>query len=263
MPEENKKIIIVIVAVIMILLFLGILFLIMILLYNNRRKLAQKEKEMMQQQFRTELLQTEFEVQEQTRKNLAADLHDNIGQLLSLTNVTLASINTGDTEKARQKIADTQELVGRSIKELRQLSKIIHGEQLIRQGLEQTIEQEITWVERNGHYTVAFEHSLPRFEVSTNDKDLFIYRLFQESLNNILKHSGANQIRIRLYFTAPNLILSISDNGVGFNVAEKKQQEGGLGLFNMQKRATLLKGSLEVISEPNKGTTLIFSIPYP
>lgn len=263
MPEENKKIILVIVAVIIILLFLGILFLIMILMYNNRRKLAQKEKEMMQQQFKTELLQTEIEVQEQTRKNLAADLHDNIGQLLSLTKVTLASINTSDMEKSRQKISDTQELITRSIKELRQLSKIIHGEQLIRQGLQQAIEQEITWVERNGHYSVSFEHSVPDFETSTADKDLFIYRVFQESLNNILKHSGANKIMISLHFTAPTLFLRIADNGVGFNVAEKTQQEGGLGLLNMQKRVTLLKGNLEVKSEPDSGTSLIFSIPYP
>lgn len=263
MPEDKQQVIFVIIAVILILLFLGILFLVMILVYNNRRKKALKEKEMMQQQFKAELLQTEFEVQEQTRKNLAADLHDNIGQLLSLTNVTLASINTSDKEKAEQKITDIRELVTRSIRELRQLSKIIHGEQLIQQGLLKTIEQEITWLERNGHYSVEFIHDLPDFDNNTVDKDLFVYRLLQESINNIIKHSGANRIRIELIYKEPLLHLTVTDNGVGFNADAKLAQQGGLGLLNMQKRVGLLNGSMQVHSEENKGTTITFSIPYP
>lgn len=263
MPEDKQQIIFVIIAVILILLFLGILFLVMILVYNNRRKKALKEKEMMQEQFKAELLQTEFEVQEQTRKNLAADLHDNIGQLLSLTNVTLASINTSDREKAEQKITDTRELVTRSIRELRQLSKIIHGEQLIQQGLLKTLEQEITWLERNGHYSVEFIHDLPDFDNNTVDKDLFVYRLLQESINNIIKHSGANRIRIELIYKEPLLHLTVTDNGVGFNMDAKLVQQGGLGLLNMQKRVGLLNGSMQVHSEKNNGTTITFSIPYP
>ena len=166
--------------------------------YSKRKARHKLEKLVLKKQFHDELLKTEFEVQEQTRKNLAADLHDNIGQLLSLTNVTLASININDIEKAEQKIADTQELVTRSIRELRQLSKIIHGEQLIQQGLQKTIEQEIVWLERNGHYSVSFIYELPDFESNTSDKDLFTYRLLQECINNVIKHSGANKIKIEL-----------------------------------------------------------------
>ncbi|HEY3388049.1 MAG TPA: sensor histidine kinase [Prolixibacteraceae bacterium] len=231
--------------------------------YLKRQK--KHREEILLEKFRTEqlILQTQIEVQEQTRKNLAADLHDNIGQLLSLTNVTLASINTNDKEKAEQKIADTRELVTRSIRELRQLSKIIHGEQLIQQGLLKTIEQEITWLERNGHYSVEFVHHLPDIAVNTADKDLFAYRLLQESINNIIKHSGANRIRIELVYKEPLLHLTVTDNGIGFNADEKPAQQGGLGLLNMQKRVGLLNGSMQVHSEENKGTTITFSIPYP
>lgn len=247
-----------------ILFFILILFIVSyFILYKKRRTQHKMEIQLTKDQFQEELLKTEFEVQENTRKNLASDLHDNIGQVLSLTNVTLASINLDDKDKARQKIADTQALVTRSIRELRQLSKIIHGEQLIKQGLVPTIEQEITWLQRNGHYTIQFDHDLTEMQVSNIDKDLFMYRLLQESLNNIIKHSGANQIEIQLKFDDNSLLLSVTDNGTGFNVDEKMKQDGGLGLLNMQKRIAMLNGSLEIESAEDKGTSITFTIPYP
>jgi signal transduction histidine kinase len=263
MEKTPPEIGVAIVIACLVLIILSVFLLLFLLFFLNRKKKLFKEKALMQQQFQTELIKTQFEVQEQTRKNLAADLHDNIGQILSLTNVTLASINPDDKEKTRQKIEVTQELVTRSIRELRQLSKIIHGEQLIKQGLVQTIEQEISWLQRNGHYTVEFTHDLPDGGISNTDKDLFLYRLLQESLNNIIKHSGANIITIHLTYADHSLRLMIADNGFGFNAKEKLNQEGGLGLLNMQKRVALLNGTIEINTAENKGTSIIFSIPYP
>jgi signal transduction histidine kinase len=247
-----------------------ILFLILIsflfsyfIIYRKRRKQHQVEIELTKQQFEQELAKTEFEVQEHTRKNIAIDLHDNIGQVLSLTNVTLASINLEEKEKTKQKIADTLELVTRSIRELRQLSKIIHGEQLIKQGLVPTIEQEIGWLQRNGHYTIEFDYSGYDTDIINNDKDLFIYRLLQECLNNIIKHSGADRIAIGLKNGEEHISLTVRDNGQGFNVAETVRRDRGLGLVNMQKRVDLLKGRMTISSVINEGCTVVFIIPYP
>ena len=232
--------------------------------FEYKKKQSKHKEELLLEKIRNEklVLQTQFEVQEQTRKNIASDLHDNIGQLLSLTNLTLASINLLDIEKAEQKINDTRSLITRSIKELRQLSKIIHGEQLIQQGLIETIEQEINWLKRNEQYIVRFEHEVSTLETNQVDKDLFLYRLLQECLNNIIKHSGATQIYIQLLYRVQIMHLTIQDNGVGFNYTEVSKLSSGLGLANMQKRIDLLKGTFHIHSEPNKGTTLEFSIPY-
>lgn len=263
MPTQEPNIILIVVFITCVFFIAAVFILFNITAFIERRKRHKEEKQKMQDDFTRELVQTQFEVQEQTRRNLAADLHDNIGQLLSLTSVTLASINIEDKQKTLQKISDTQELVTRSIRELRQLSKIIHGEQLIQQGLLKTIEQEITWLERNGHYTVQFTCDLPDLTDNTADKDLFIYRLLQECLNNIIKHSGASQIGISLRYQAPDLQLIITDNGVGFDPEEKLKQKGGLGLLNMQKRVGLLQGTIEVSAAKNRGTSLTFTIPYP
>ena len=223
----------------------------------------QKNKLLLQQKFESELIQTQFEVQEQTRKNLASELHDNIGQLLSLTNVTLASINFQYPEKAEQKITDTQHLVTRSIKELRQLSKLIHGEHFIQQGLTTSIEQEINWLQRNGLYTVHSHLDLSTAPASNADKDLFVFRLLQESFNNILKHACADTIHVALHYDQGFLHLEISDNGIGFDAAAVNTTKQGLGLPNMQKRIQLLQGSMLVNATPQKGTHIIFQIPYP
>ncbi len=208
------------------------------------------------------LLQTQIEVQEETRKNLAIELHDNIGQLLSLTNVTTASINLDDKERSREKIADIQSLLSRSIKELRQLSRIIHGEQLIEEGIIPAIERDIQWLKRNEYYRVNFEHSLLPLSFNDPGKDLFIYRLFQESLNNIIRHSGADKIDIRLDHSANIMTLTIQDNGKGFLPPEETQTQKGLGLRNMKNRVTLLDGTMTIDSILQTGTTVIFTIPY-
>ena len=261
MGNFSQEILIIIgITIFLISITIGIVLL--ITLYNRKQHALILEKKIMGQHFESELLRTEIEVQEQTRKNLASDLHDNIGQILSLTNVTLASINILDKEKAIQKINETQNLVIRSIKELRQLSKIIHGEQLIQLGLIETIQQEINWLERNGHYTIHFKHYLVELEETIVTKDLFIYRLLQESLNNIIKHSGANTISIELIYENQIMYLTIKDNGIGFIYTEASNNSNGLGLASMQKRVELLKGAFQIESVPNQGTTLNFSIPY-
>ncbi len=261
---QKEPNIILIILVITCIFFVAALFMIFyITIFIRRKKRHQEEKEKMRLVFDQDLIQTQIEVGEQTRKNLAADLHDNIGQVLSLTHVTLASINPDDKEKTRRKISDAQELITRSIRELRQLSKIIQGEQLIQQGLLKTIAQEITWLQRNGHYSVDFVHVLPDFRADTVDKDLFIYRLFQESLNNIIRHSRADKITIRLTYEPGFLQLVISDNGIGFTMEDPLANRDGLGLGNMQKRVNLLKGAMEVSSAENSGTSITFTIPYP
>jgi signal transduction histidine kinase len=212
---------------------------------------------------RQELLTTEMEVQEMTRRNLAADLHDNIGQLLSLTHVTLGSINLGDPEAANRKLQDVQQLVARSIGELRQLSRIIHGEMVLKDGLAAAIAQEAGWIERNGYYKVSFVNDTDTLEYSHADKDLFLYRLLQEALHNAVKHSGADRLGITLRYSGDNLMLRVTDNGHGFDYPDhQSDRSGGMGLANMRKRVDLLEGTL-AIDSLNTGTSITIHIPYP
>lgn len=223
------------------------------------------EEKLRKKEYETTILKTRIEVQEDTRKNIGVELHDNIGQLLSLANLTLASIVVEDSSENSQKLTDSRALIKRSIGELRQLSKVLHGEMLLREGLEDAIRQELHWLQRNGLYTIEFECSNEFYATRNKEKDLFIFRLVQECLNNIIKHAQADRIRIALsYQREATLGITVQDNGRGFDSTRvSKENSRGLGISNMQERVQFLLGSMEIDSSAEKGTSIFFLIPYP
>lgn len=217
----------------------------------------------MQQTFEAELLKTQLEVQEQTMQTIGADLHDNIGQLLSLTALTLGSVEFNDVNKAQQKIEAALDLTSRSIKELRLLGKLLQGEQLIGNGLPEAINHEIAWIEKAGQYQVDYQTENQCAESSNPDKDLLVFRILQEILNNIIKHAFATEIKIKLGCRDNYLELTVADNGVGFFADEVPEKQNGMGLHNIRKRADLMGGEVSVKSEPGTGNFVKLNIPYP
>lgn len=244
-------------ALIFLLIVFGLIFL--VLTYNRRKKDHITEKQALKNEHEADLLKTRLEVQEQTMKTIAADLHDNIGQLLSLTSLTLGSIAVTD-EKAAKKVDDSQQLVRRSIKELRQLANLLHGEKIIENGLADAIIYEIEWLRKSGSYVVSFINNIVGDPGISTKKDLILFRLLQEVINNIIKHSSATKITIELGHSQDNLLLSITDNGVGFVVGQVKE---GLGLSNLSKRTKAIQGEIDVVSALGKGTTVAIKVPYP
>ena len=245
-------------ALIFLLIVFGLIFL--VLTYNRKKKAYITEKQNLQQEYEADLLRTQLEVQEQTMKTIAADLHDNIGQLLSLTSLTLGSIAVSD-KKTATKLDDSQKLVRRSIKELRQLANLLHGEKIIETGLVDAIIYEIEWLRKSGTYQVQFNNSIEEEHKLTAEKTLILFRLLQEVISNIIKHSAATKINISLGQGEGRILLSITDNGVGFKPEEVPGS--GMGLSNLQKRTKAIQGGLDIISAPGKGTTIAVKVPYP
>lgn len=237
--------------------------LVYIIIYNQRKKRHHTEKVAMKLAFEEEIVKTQLEVQEQTMQTVGADLHDSIGQLLSLTALTLGSIELEDLGKIQNKIDAAIDLTGRSIKELRQLGRLLHGEQAIAAGLDKAINQEITWIERSGRYKVHYEYNTQPAGERDADKDLFVFRIVQEVLNNIIKHAEATEISIKLNYTALQMQLTIADNGRGFEPELLSPDKKGMGLHGMRKRASIIGGELKIISSPGNGSVLEIFIPYP
>ncbi len=193
-------------------------------------------------------------------KTIAADLHDNIGQLLSLTSLTLGSISVSD-RKAAKKIDDSQQLVRRSIKELRQLANLLHGEKIMETGLVDAIMYEVEWLKRSGTYNVKFDNSIDEDHLVSPEKSLVLFRLLQEVINNIMKHASATEISISLKQVQDDILLSITDNGVGF--ISDAVSKNGMGLSNLSRRTKAIQGELDIITAPGAGTTISIRVPYP
>ncbi len=217
----------------------------------------------MQQKFASEILQTRVEVQDQTMQSIATELHDNVGQLLSLTTLTLNSVNLNDEDKARKKIDNSLALVNKSIKELRELAKLLHGEQLVENGIGHAIDQEINWLNKTGTYGLQVNNQLLDLQVTSPDKDLIILRLLQEIINNIIKHAQAKHIQIDACLDKNVLHLKVAENGIGFDPDEMKTKKSGMGLNSIYKRIEMINGKLVLNSAPGKGTSISIEIPYP
>lgn len=261
MQFSSSEIIAIVAVGTFIFLLAPIFLLIYIRQYNLRKIKDQEEKKVMAQQFESELLKTQIEVQEQTMQTIASNLHDNIGQLLSLTNITLGSININDTAKAETKINTSVELVNKSIKELRELAKLLQGEQLLQKGIGHAIEQEVNWLKKTEAYSVYFENRNDN-GTALPQTDLIILRLFQEIANNIIKHAQATEISIKLYQKESDLFLSVEENGIGFDYEVEKKKSSGLGLNTIEKKVALINGTISVQSSANKGSQILIQIPY-
>ena len=246
-------------------LFAGLITFIIIsfLIYRKKQILHLIEKEKLAVRFQQELLNAQMEIREQTMQTIGADLHDNIGQLLSLTSLTLNSIELDNSEKAHQKIEAAIELNLKSIKEMRLLGKLLHGEQLLKLGLEEAIRHEISWVEKSGKYKVDYLVEGERSAEQNADKDLILFRITQEILNNIIKHSQAKEIVIKLEYQQSGIRLQVIDDGAGFNIADLTEEQRGMGLKNIQKRAEIVGGNIFIQSQPGEGTCVEIFIPYP
>jgi len=234
-----------------------------IFIYNRRKKKHIEEKEQMKLIFDSELVKTQMEIREQTMQTIGADLHDNIGQLLSLTSLTLSSVELDNLVKAREKIDAAHNLTLKSIKEMRLLGKLLQGEQLIGMGLCEAIRNEVNWIEKSGLYEVKYDIAGEQPACNNPDKDLILFRILQEVLNNIIKHAFAKQINIKLEYKAGSIDLQIIDNGSGFDLYQLSDDQKGMGLHNIQKRAEIVGGEVFIQSQPGEGTCIQIFIPYP
>ena len=242
-------------------LIAALFLIIYVMSYNRRKRKHANEKILLQRTFEHELLKTQMEVQEQTLKTIAYDLHDNIGQLLSLTTVILSTINLDDRQKSSEKIAAAGDLTKRSVKELRDLSRILHSEELLSRGLVDAIVYELEWLKRSDRFKLAYSHHFDQAERHP-DKEVIVFRLFQEVISNIIKHARATEINIALLHDGGVLTLAIDDNGIGFDVAEMSRHPAGMGLQNMEKRAAMINGAILFNSGPGRGTSITITIPY-
>ncbi len=263
MPTEKLNLLLGIILISITFFIICVGLVILVSLYNRRSKLHLQEKNLMNQNFESELLKTHLEVQEQTMQTIATDLHDNIGQLLSLTTLTLNSVNLNDVKRSEEKIATSLSLVNKSIKELRDLAKILQGEQLLETGLGNALQQELDRLERIGGYELKVNNQLIDSATSSPKKDLIILRLLQEIINNIIKHAEATCIEIDVHLKGEHLFLSVTENGVGFDYEQVKKQNRGIGLYSIHKRIEMITGNIQISPRNPNGTIIAIEIPYP
>ncbi len=201
---------------------------------------------------------------EEERLRISRDLHDEIGQSLAITKLTLMAIKNKIINNSSEGIiSDIVGLAGQieeTMNEVSRISKDLSPSYVTEVGFSKAIRLYIeTFTKKTGIQVDSYFRDIPQFQNS--QQQIHLYRISQEALTNIAKHSDATSVEIRLRNTGSNLFFSISDNGKGFDPT-KEGRVGGMGLIGMRERVAILGGKVWIESESGIGTTIRMEIPY-
>lgn len=209
------------------------------------------------------ILRASMEIKEQAYSFISMELHDNIAQVLSLAKLNLNRLYKQEEPEQAQFLEDAKTYLTKSIVDLSEFSKTLDADTILSQGLEKAIEFEIEHYNKHFNNNIHFISNAPTSNLSNNES-LIIFRIFQEALNNVIKHADASNVIISIDNTDYELKMTIQDNGKGFDVQQKyESKKDGFrsGLKNMKTRASLIGGTLTLQSDPTKGTTLNLILP--
>lgn len=264
MESSSGDIYVMIVTATIVLLLLLCFIVSFIFIYNNRQIRHKMEMKSVTERYNQEILVTQLEIKEQTLKNLSEEIHDNVGQVLSLAILNLTAIDLNNHEKAAAKIERITGLVEKAVADLRNLSKTMDGETIADAGLPAFIRLELDMLEKTGVFGTSLNLAGKERRLD-GSKEIILYRMIQESINNIVKHSKATEVRIDMNYLEDRLIINIADNGRGFNIHDLSGndiQKKGTGLKNMKNRATLIKATIDFKSVPSSGTNVLINVPF-
>ncbi len=204
-----------------------------------------------------------FETQEEERRRIARELHDEAGQALMGINLGLERLEEEVTSKnggLKKDIQEIRKMVLRTSSEIRRLSYSLHPTLLMDLGLEPALSLYIAEVRNRSDLHIDFR--MVGFDQRLDaDTETVLYRFSQEALTNTLKHSGARHFALSIIKSFPRIIFLAKDDGIGFDGQIKGNDERSLGLLGMRERVSLLGGTFQVHGQPGKGTRIRIEIP--
>jgi signal transduction histidine kinase len=228
---------------------------------------ARLEESQQRETLRAELFRRVVAAQESERQRIARDLHDETGQALTAIGMGLRGLEgrlSARNKEALNTLHKLETLTADSLQELQRLMGDLRPSHLDDLGLSAAIRWYSTKIQE--HSPLSIRVDIHGEECDLDDAmKITIFRIIQESLNNIIKHSQASHVNIHLHFDEKNVRISVFDNGIGFDreqVQLKRASRSSLGLAGMEERAALLGGTATVQSRPGYGTEVEATIPY-
>ena len=244
MEQENGELIIAISSIII--GFVTLSLIILFTIFQKRKNIILKEQEETKKRFEREIAETQIEIREETLRNISWELHDNIGQLLTLAKIQLQSATP-------ENINEVSETISKGLTEVRSLSKLINPEAIKNIELKEALQLEIDRFNRLNFINAKLK-VLGKEEKINSQSGIVIFRMLQEFFSNTIKHSKASNLEVEMLFNQNQLEITAKDDGIGFSIDSKVFN--GIGLDNIKNRAKLIGASAVFLSNKNKGTSL-------
>lgn len=260
-PQNSLVFYSIIVILFILLLCTALVFFVFVL--RRKEILQTKREEILQKNFQENLLQSRLEMQEETFKHISTEIHDNIGMSLSIVKLYMGLIELPPTKEQQQFYSLALEQLDSAIFNLKDLSHSMNADLIKEIGLLKSIEQELGRLRKSGQFTTTFDIAGVPVKME-NRKEVIIFRIVQEALNNIMNHANASSVHLQMQYLDNILTIKILDDGQGFSLKElknKREEKGSSGLITMEQRSELLQGNFTIESQEGKGTTLLFKVP--
>lgn len=260
-PQIDQLIFFITLTTVVIFLLAGLIILILYLYQKRLLGYMDNMKKVMLDNERN-LLKSQVEIQEQTFLDISKEIHDNISLSLTLAKLNLNTINWKDTRKIFKSTNASIEILTKAIGDLNNLSRSMNSDIIKNMGLHKAIRAEIEKLEQASRIEVELRIEGEPVFIDC-EKELVLFRIFQEGINNILKHANASRVNLVLNYETENLIASIEDNGAGFIYdAKGTPDKVHSGIINMINRAKTIGSELALESMLGKGTSILITVPY-
>lgn len=230
----------------LIIIFITIALIILFSVFQKRKNLLLQQKKEDKKKFEKEIAETQIEIREETLRNISWELHDNIGQLLTLAKIQLQNATPNN-------LHEVSETITKGLTEVRSLSKLINPEAIKNIDLMEAIELEIDRFNRMNFLKASLQVSGEKQKINKKSS-IIIFRILQEFFSNTIKHSKAKKLDIKVLFDKNVLDITVSDDGIGFIPVNNKNS--GIGIKNIKTRAKLIGAKAIFKSELNQGTSL-------
>jgi len=256
--SENTEIVMIFFVGTFAMVFLAAAIIFFFITYQKRLLKKELEINRVKAEQQEELLRNILSAQEKERKRIARDLHDEVGAMLSVVKLNvsrIAKITVPDNSKILAN--ETKTYLDEVITQVRGISRALLPPSLEKLGLYFALEELANWINKSGQIQVTSWKSGEQVRFN-NKKELAIFRIIQELINNAIKHAEATGISINTRFSDGRISVLVADNGKGFNVEEK--MNAGLGLKNLESRTQMLEAKFKLKSAPGKGTSAIICV---
>lgn len=254
---ERKEIQLLVISLSIVLFTLLILILVLFVYFHKKKTNFLIEKMESDLHFQSELVKSRIEMKDQTLSEISRELHDNIGQILSVAIMQINLYIQNQKEVSRDELNDLKDILAKSLDEIRTLSRIINRDNLLESNFLEAIQLDLERIHKlkKIEHTFSLKGDFPEINV---EHELIIYRIFQEAILNILKHSHSEVIDFQIDCLDNEIIqMKLADRGIGFNA---KKKSSGSGLNNIHVRAKLIGATVSIESDTS-GTTLLFTYP--
>lgn len=235
-----------------------------VFLYQKKHRSFLDKLEETRLKYEQELLKSQLEVQEDTLQHLSRELHDSVAAQFTLAKLYLSTIILPSDHPSTDKFAHVIDLLTKGLEDLRDVSKSLSLDLIRSIGLRKAIESQVIQLRKSGEFKIVYDVR-GACDYDDEQKEIIVFRIFQEAINNIIRHAQATTIHILLDSTTKDqLRLIVADNGKGFAaqrlVSRADNNQPG-GLRNMHVRARLIDAHITITSLPDKGTTVDLSVP--